>query len=127
MISPELIEKVSLYLRGRLTWSQLDEWLAPRLADYLSDPNSEDAHLIRILEHDLAEMDDEILDEEQLKEDLRHIVFKGAQGRFKMESPPPEPRASANQTVIGPQLVLKVAVAQYEGGQLTIGTWHSGT
>ena len=69
----EFILIAEKYLDGQSTLKDLESWLAPRLANYLTDLNSYCGNLATIIELSLAEFSDEIISEDIIKTRLIHF------------------------------------------------------
>lgn len=74
MLSWELYDKAYLYLESEIPLSDLENWYVPKLPILMRDPKSSDASVIATIELGLAEMDNNILSENQLKDRLRNTL-----------------------------------------------------
>jgi hypothetical protein len=74
MLSSELEAQVREYSNHSIDLKQLNEWLAARLPGYLENAPSDDSDLIGALELGMAEMDDGIATEDDLRESLGELL-----------------------------------------------------
>ncbi len=74
MLSFDLANKVRQYLGNAVGLDELKDWLAGQLPFYLQDPESDDAKLAGVFELGLAEMDDEVGTEEDLRRELKGFM-----------------------------------------------------
>ncbi len=74
MLSWELYDKAYCYLESEIPLSELENWYAPKLPILMRDPKSSDARVIAVIELGLAEMNNNILSENQLKDRLRNTL-----------------------------------------------------
>ena len=74
MFSSDLANKLQQYLEESITLAQMNEWLAGRLPFYLQNPSTEDAKLVSVFELGLAELDDDLSTEEDLRQELSQFM-----------------------------------------------------
>lgn len=67
MISLNLSEKIHQYLENEIAIDQLEEWIVPRLPDFLENFDSTDADMIAAIELGLAEIGNQNWNEEQFR------------------------------------------------------------
>ncbi len=73
-IASDLVQKLDDYLRGRCSLWDLESWLAPRLRQYIANPNSMEGRLAGAIELCLAEMSDGIRTERSTKKALASFL-----------------------------------------------------
>jgi hypothetical protein len=66
MFTPELREQVQMFIDGKIGVEQLEDWLTPKLHQFVQDINSEDADLIAAIELGLADLSHGDQTEEEL-------------------------------------------------------------
>ncbi len=74
MLSSDLANRVEQYLANAISLNELNHWLAGRLPSYIEETESDDAQLVGTIELGLAEMDDDILTEDDLRRELRDFM-----------------------------------------------------
>jgi hypothetical protein len=74
MISSDLREKILQYIESDISKTQLEEWLVPKLPEYLRYPESADADVVSAVELGLAEMMAGIRTEDDVRTFLRHVI-----------------------------------------------------
>ena len=85
----DIFSKTSQYLKGEIALEALEDWLIPRLPLFLSLPDDDVvSQLVGTIELGRAEMSNEIIDENQLRESVQaflasvetiHVRFGGFQ------------------------------------------------
>lgn len=74
MISFELKEKIYQVIDSDITFEQLEEWLVPRLPEFLALPNSAEADVVSAIELGLAEMNDNIRTRDEFLALLQTVI-----------------------------------------------------
>jgi hypothetical protein len=74
MLSSELRNQVTLFIESRITLEELETWFVPRLPIYLSIPNSADADVIAAIELGLAEVDNNLRSEAEVRSLLAEVL-----------------------------------------------------
>lgn len=75
MLSNELREKLIDFAEDSISVQEIEEWLVPRLPDFLHSPIGADADLIAVLELALAELSAGI----KTEDDVREMMHKALQ------------------------------------------------
>ena len=101
MISSDLKEKVLEFADSRITASQLEEWLVPRLPFFLRSPDSADADVVAAIELGLAEISAKIRTEAELRDDLMSVVRTHSEAApfYRATMSTDTESGSANQTL----------------------------
>ncbi len=76
MISPKLLKKVNQYILGSISLYDLEDWYIPRLVEFISDLDSDDAKIMGIIELSLVGINDGICTEDELKKELNGAVHE---------------------------------------------------
>jgi len=74
MFSYELLEKVLKYVNNEIDIEQLNDWLVPRLPNFLSSLDTPDAIVADAIELGLAEMSDGIRTEDEFRSLLQDVI-----------------------------------------------------
>ncbi len=74
MLSHELRDKVLQYVNAEITLEELEDWLVPRLPEYLTFQPSTDAEVAGAIELGLAELSDCLITEDDLRRSLAHML-----------------------------------------------------
>jgi hypothetical protein len=74
MITSELRDTIYRFVDTDINVQQLEEWLVPRLPFFLRFPDSADANIVSGLELGLAEIDAEIISEQELRDRLLDLL-----------------------------------------------------
>lgn len=74
-LTSELYAIADRFITGKVTLTQLEEWLVPWLVELLDLPSSSARDLVGCILGSLAEMGDGILTEAELRERLRELVY----------------------------------------------------
>jgi hypothetical protein len=67
-----LIGVIRSYIDGLISLEKFEDWYIPKLEKLVNNPETID--IVAQLELGLAELNDEIITEEELKKDLRSII-----------------------------------------------------
>ncbi len=111
MLSYELKDEILQYLEGRIALEDLEDWLVPRLPSFLTFAPSADAQVAGAVELGLAEINDDLITEEQFREYLAETVRKEPTVACRTDPEKHVQTGSVNHTIYtAPVFVSETAV-----------------
>ena len=111
MLSSELKEKIIEFIETEITLEQLEEWFVPRLPIFLRSPHTTDADVVSAIELSLAEVQEEIRTETEVRDYLKEVLSEQDTIEVSFPSKPSwkVENSSSNQTIRNPHYPISVA------------------